>query len=577
MKHTLLSAVAFAVAFAAANEKEYLWPKDKMPNRCDHQVAALTSDMEKPGFVRAENTEPYIEWYDRPANAPASDACVILISGGGYSCQCDIEYVKKLWPEALQKEGVLCVNLVHRTPRPKNLAFYQSAWEDAQRAVRLVRSQAQKRGFNPEKIGVMSMSAGSHLACLLATSALSPAYREIDELDKIPCHINWATTFAIAYALSDGLGIPNTRQGDAVDIKLDSIFKFDDKTAPMCMNHGGADIYSPFASIFFYRKLREKKIPAELHLYPDKPHGMFGLERSIEFMRQMGFIGKLGDEVDIMRRYADDSARAGYEKKPLWPKGKTPDLQAGQSEPYLEWHLPKHLKTKAIQIIWSGGAYYDSVPDGFEVAPARRYLNEKGMTVVTVNYRHPRPAAPLAKHTTAWQDAQRAIRMVRSEAASRGLDPERIGIMGSSAGGHLALLCASSSRRRAYWPLDDIDNGNSAKVQWSVEIYPAYALTDGVDCFNQTGGNDDSARLVPEFSFDPDTPAMLFIHGDADSWASMNSVKSWEQLCRMGVQSELHTLALRNHCFQRAAAPGTGSYTWLDRIWEFLSAKGFNR
>ena len=45
----------------------------------------------------------------------------------------------------------------------------------------------------------------------------------------------------------------------------------------------------------------------------------------------------------------------------------------------------------------------------------------------------------------------------------------------------------------------------------------------------------------------------------------------------MGIQSELHTLATRPHCFQRKAAPGTGSYTYLDRIWEFLSAKGFNK
>ena len=48
-----------------------------------------------------------------------------------------------------------------------------------------------------------------------------------------------------------------------------------------------------------------------------------------------------------------------------------------------------------------------------------------------------------------------------------------------------------------------------------------------------------------------------------------------EQLRRMGIQGELHTLAKRPHCFQRNASPGTGSYTYLDRIWEFLSAKDF--
>ncbi len=569
MKRIVMTCWALLTVAAFAGEKEYLWPKDKMPDRQTHQIAALTDEKEK-------GTAPYIEWYDVPAEGLKTDACVILISGGGYACQCDISYVKEAWPKALTSAGVRCVNLVHRTPRPKGLPIYQSAWEDGQRAVRLVRSQAAKRGFDPEKIGVMSMSAGSHLATLLATSSQTPAYEPIDDLDKIPCHVNWATPFAIAYAQTDGIGTPNTRDGDAIDVTLDSCFKFDAKTAPMCMMHGGNDPYSPGASTHVYRKLREMKIPAELHLYPDKGHGMFGLDRAIEFMRQMGYLGKIEPEVALMSRYASDTARAVHEKKDIWQKGKMPDVQTNQCTPYLEWHVPSNLTTKAIQIIWSGGSYMGNSTDGFEVAPARRYLNEKGMTVVTVKYRTPRPAAPLAKHTTAWQDVQRAIRIVRSEAPGRGLDPDRIGVMGSSAGGHLALMAATSSKRRAYWPIDKIDK-LPCTVQWAVNIYPAYALTDGAEQPNVTGGNPDDARLVPEFSFDLATPPMLFIHGDADGWAAMNSVKAWEQLRRMGIQGELHTLALRDHCFQAKASPGTGSYTWLDRIWEFLSAKGFNK
>ena len=103
------------------------------------------------------------------------------------------------------------------------------------------------------------------------------------------------------------------------------------------------------------------------------------------------------------------------------------------------------------------------------------------------------------------------------------------------------------------------------------------ALTDGLDCHNTTGGHDDSAVLAPELLVDMETPPTPLIHGDADGWAAMNSVKAWEQMRRMSVQSELHTLALRNHCFQRKASPGTGSYTWLERIWDFLTQKGFNK
>jgi acetyl esterase/lipase len=148
--------------------------------------------------------------------------------------------------------------------------------------------------------------------------------------------------------------------------------------------------------------------------------------------------------------------------------------------------------------------------------------------------------------------------------------------MGSSAGGHLTLMGATSSRSRSYWDIDKTDK-LPCNVQWAVGIYPAYGLTDGAEVPNVKGGNEDDSVLVREFTFDPDTCPMVFIHGDADGWAAMNSVKAWEKMRKMGVHSDLHTLALRPHCFQRKAMPGTGSYTWLDRIWEFMNHKGFNK
>jgi acetyl esterase/lipase len=284
----------------------------------------------------------------------------------------------------------------------------------------------------------------------------------------------------------------------------------------------------------------------------------------------MGFMGPLEEEVKLSGRFTSDDDRAEYYKEFVWPEGKTPCFQESQCVPYIEWHIPAVRKTDAIQIIYSGGGYDKNNPDGFEVAPARRYLNAMGITVVTLKYRTPRPAAPLAKHTTAWQDLQRAIRIVRSEAASHGLNPDKIGIMGSSAGGHLTLMGVTSSRHRAYARIDDIDK-LPCNVQWGIGIYPAYVLSDGFDQHNTTSGNDDDLYIAPEFSFDLDTAPMLFIHGDADKWSTMGSVRVWEKMRSMGIQCELHTLALRPHCFQRNASPGTGSYTWLDRIGEYLT------
>ena len=569
MKKLILLFIAMLCSWSIyAWERETIWPKGKMPHRQDHQIAAMTDEAGQPDFKADKHRVAYLEWFDQPDEKVRNGACMILISGGSYEVCCDVDLIKR-WREELTKQGIQCVNFVYRTPRPVGLPIYQTAWEDAQRAVRMVRSQAKKRGFDPEKIGTISMSAGSHLALLMATSSQTAAYEAIDALDTIPCHINWAIVNAPAYLTTDAeTGTPATRDGYGVDVKLSDVFKFDAKTCPMSLHHGGKDIYTPNGSTLIYRELRRRHIPAELHLYPNEGHGAFGLERGIEFLNQMEFYKKLEPEVDLMQRYASDEARQERIQEDVWPEGKMPDAQDHQCKPYLEWHFPKVKKTNAIQIIYSGGSYEGNDPDGFEVAPTRRYLNELGMTVVTMKYRTPRPKG-LAKHTTAWQDLQRAIRIVRSKAASYGLNPDQIGIMGSSAGGHLTLMGVTSSLHRSYWPIDDIDK-LPCNVQWGIGIYPAYALTDGDNAPNSGGGNDDSAVIVPDFSFDLQTAPMLFIHGDADGWAAMNSVKIWEKMRSMGVQSELHTLCLRNHCFQRTAAPGTGSYTWMERIVEYL-------
>ena len=563
--------IIFALALAGtayAGNKEYIWPKGKMPDVQAHQIAAMTDVSKAPDFKAKNWTRPYLEWFEAPDAAVDNDACMILISGGGYQNCCDVNLID-LWHKELTAKGIQCVNFVYRTPRPEGLPIYQSAWEDGQRAVRVVRSQAAKRGFDPEKIGVIGMSAGGHLTVLLATSSQTPAYERIDAIDDLPCHINWAIANAPAYVTTDGeKGTRATREGYGTDVALSQVFAFDEKTCPMSLHHGGKDPYTPNGSTLIYRKLRTMGTPAELHLYPNKGHGAFGLERAIEFMTQMGWLGPLAPEEKVMDRFASDSARASVVKQNIWPEGKTPDFREAQCTPYLEWHFPKNRTTHAIQIIYSGGSYQGNDPDGFEVAPVRRFLNEKGVTVVTLKYRTPRPEG-LSKHTTAWQDLQRTIRLVRSQADSLGLDAEKIGIMGSSAGGHLTLMGVTSSRHNSYLKVDDTDK-LSCKVAWGIGIYPAYVLSDGFNGRNTDGGNGPDVTMAPEFSFDLDTAPMLFLHGDADAYSTMGSVKVWERMRSMGIQSELHTLALRPHCFQKKAVPGTGSYNWIDRIWEYL-------
>ena len=560
---------------------EPLWPSpEQMPLSEPGQFAAPSAAVRREGFDRAAHRMPYLEWSDPPAGR-RTDACMLLISGGAYNCTCDEPTFRPLEKKLLDN-GVTCVWLWYRVPRPKKGAIYATAWADGQRAVRLVRSQAKARGFDPEKIGVLGCSAGSHLSLLLATSALTPAYAKVDALDETPCHVNWAVPMCPAYVLTDGLTQFNARAGRGPDVRLDSVFAFDAKTCPTCLFHGGTDPVSPLSSTRLCQRYRQLKVPVELHLDPDRAHGPVSaamFERALEFMRQMGYLGLLAPEEPLLGRFASDEDRGAYETEEIWPAGKMPDVQTNQTiSPRLEWHFPKKLTTKAIQIAYSGGGYTANRTDSFEVAPLRRYLNAKGMTVVTLTYRAPRPpaASGLQKHIPAWQDLQRAIRIVRSKAAAKGLDPDRIGISGASAGGHLTIMGATTSLSPAYGPIDAIDK-LPCSVQWGIAFYPAYVLTDAIDRRSKTGGNGDDAVLVPEFAFDLKTCPMLFLHGDADVWGAMNSVRVWEKLCRMGVQGELHTYATRKHCLHRTASPGTGSYTCLDRIWDFMTAKGYNR
>ena len=568
----LLSFATLAAAPWRNGERQPLWPEGKIPDFQAHQIGGMTDEWSTNEAWRAAHRMPYIEWFAAPTNKVG--ACMILVSGGSYQNCCDVGLVGD-WMREFTKRGYQTVNLVYRTPRPKGLAVHQSAWEDGQRAVRLVRSQAKARGFDPEKIGVIGMSAGGHLTCLLAANALTNAYEKVDALDDVPCHVNFAIANAPAYNTANGVAGGQTREdGLTVVPTISPCFNFDAKTCPMSLHHGGVDPWSPNGSTLFYRELRKRKIPAELHLYADKPHGAHGFERALEFLRQLNVDGKLAGWRELNHR-ADPAATARTEKEALWPAGKTPDVSPNHAyEPYLVWFLPEKPTTKAVQVILPGGGYYmcNFIDEGVPVAT---YLNKKGMAAVVVMYRTPRPEGR-SKHLSAWQDAQRAIRMVRREAPARGLDPDRIGVMGFSAGGHLTLMTATNAQTPAYEKVDETDDV-SAAVQWACPVYPAYSLTDGADEPNVTGGNDDSAVLVPEFSFDELTPPMCFQHGDADGWAAMNSVKCWEKLRAMGRQSDLHTLATRDHCFQFKASPETGSYTWLDRIWDFLSHKGFNK
>ena len=154
--------------------------------------------------------------------------------------------------------------------------------------------------------------------------------------------------------------------------------------------------------------------------------------------------------------------------------GKT-RLITNVTRPTLTVYRPAADKnTGTAMVICPGGGYWDLFweLEGEEVAA---WLNSQGMTGIILKYRCPRRPGevegepPLGPQL----DAQRAVRLVRSRAAEWGIDPERIGMVGFSAGGHLALATATGFAKRLYEPIDAVDEVSS-RPDFAILCYPGY-------------------------------------------------------------------------------------------------------
>lgn len=236
-------------------KKIELWPEGKMPSADSNQFA-----------------EPYVEII--VPDERTTDACLIIAPGGAYmGWAWDVEGVPLR--EYFLPKGLTIAILRYRTPRPQGIEKHITAWQDAQRAIRIVRANARELGYNPDNIGFIGFSAAGHLALMAATSSETKAYEPIDDLDDLPCNVNFAIPIYPAYILSDGVNDANTNRGNGPEITLVPELKFDASTPPMCLLHGDADGISAMGSVHIYHKLRTMDIPVELHIMAKKGHVFF--------------------------------------------------------------------------------------------------------------------------------------------------------------------------------------------------------------------------------------------------------------------------------------------------------------
>ena len=225
----------------------------------------------------------------------------------------------------------------------------------------------------------------------------------------------------------------------------------------------------------------------------------------------------------------------------------------------------KGKNTGVAMIICPGGGYWNLAIDkeGDEVAA---WLNKNGMTGVVLKYRVPRrPGQPEPLPAPGpLLDAQRAVSLVRSRAAEWEIDPNRIGIVGFSAGGHLAVTTATYFDKRAYEPIDEIDK-QSCRPDFAVSIYPGYLVPR----------NDDTVEPAPYIRIPKGTPPVFLVHtGDDPEAIPQHSLAMYLALKRAGVPAEVHIYTTGGHGYgvRRSSQP---SSTWPDRCLDWLQNLGF--
>jgi acetyl esterase/lipase len=269
---------------------------------------------------------------------------------------------------------------------------------------------------------------------------------------------------------------------------------------------------------------------------------------------------------------------------PLWPKGApgekgdigdekdttgaTGALVGGQrvirlgnvSVPTLTVYRPTKAKdTGAAVLVFPGGGYSILALDleGTEIC---EWLNSIGVTGILVKYRvparagRPRWAAPL-------EDAQRALGMVRKRAGELGIDAKRIGVLGFSAGGHLAAAASTNFEARAYEPIDEADTVSS-RPDYCLLIYPAYLTV-----------KEEGDRVATELKITNTTPPTFLVQAEDDGVRVETSLFYYAALKNAKVPAEMHLYPTGGHGYGLRPA-GKLITTWPQRAEEWMRSQG---
>jgi acetyl esterase/lipase len=251
------------------------------------------------------------------------------------------------------------------------------------------------------------------------------------------------------------------------------------------------------------------------------------------------------------RAYGDDKKDDVPLKLPLWPNGAPgADGKEPADIPTITVYLPPADKASGAAVVICPGGGYGGLAMDHEGHQIAKWLNSFGVAGVILKYRH----APKYRHPIPLGDAQRALRYVRANAKEWKIDPQRVGILGFSAGGHLASTAGTHFDKGDANAKDPIDR-ISCRPDFTVLVYPVITLVGPYahkGSRNNLLGDKQDAKVVEslcnEKQVTADTPPTFLTHTKEDKGVPPENSMLFHEACKKaGVESEIHLYEKGRH------------------------------
>lgn len=229
---------------------------------------------------------------------------------------------------------------------------------------------------------------------------------------------------------------------------------------------------------------------------------------------------------------------------------------ANVQTPTIEVYLPtKQAATGKAVVIFPGGGYAILAYD-WEGTDFAKWFNAQGIAAIVVKYRLPISKSLTDPKEVPLMDAQRAVRLVRHHAKDWDIDPSKVGVMGFSAGGHLASTVSTQYNHEVNRPKDVID-GLSARPDFSILVYPVISFRDAAvhsgsrkNLIGESPSQELMDRFSGELNVNSETPPTFLVHAQDDKGVPIeNSFLYYKALHQNGVKASLHIYPSGGHGF----------------------------